>query len=251
MSIEYTQVYTYTASGSGPTGYQYFQLGETLQTAGSAFVVKYLSVSSTTGITNSPTFAVEMTSNTSSGGAGALSVLSSNASAVAANVPIILLNNFSQEAVAGTGNQIILTQNYIGLNVNMADVSGIFSVTISYSLIPASGTGSALISNFATYQGSGAADIPLFTAFVSGKTNILKSALVSNFDTVNTSTLQFALKTGGTISTYLSEVFTVAPGGFCCYSLPLYLPSGSSLALYALVSGSATLHGYVSYTAES
>lgn len=250
MGIENTQVFTYTASASGPTGYQYFQLGTTLQTAGSAFVVKYLSVSSTTGITNSPDFAVQVTSNSSSGGAGTKYVLSSDASPVASNIPIILLNNLSQELVGGVGNQVILTQNYIGINVNMI-AAGTFSVTISYSLIPAA---NALISNFADYQNSGVGEIPLFEAFVTGKTNILKSALVSNFQTSGISTVTFILKTGGTTSSYLSSAFTVNPGEFCCYSLPLYFPSGSSLALYAniqIVSGSADLNGYISYTAES
>lgn len=249
MGIEYTQVFTSTALGSaGASGYQYFQLGTTLQTAGSAFVVKYLSVSSTGGITNSaPAFAVQMTSNTSNVGAGNINIIS-NTGTGAANIPIILLNNLSQAAISNVANQTILLQNYIGVNVNML-AAGTFSVTISYSLIPQA---SPLIGNFGYLATAALANAPLLDAS-SSKTRILKSAMLSNFTTTETYNLQFVLQTGGVTSSYLSQSFSLAPGAFVGYSLPTYIPINSSLALYAHISGGGNpgLSCYTTYTQES
>src|SRR5580692_11685901 len=178
--IEYTQVFTYTYTGiGGSTGYQYFQLGNTLQTAGSVFVVKYVSVSSTSGIANtSPAYALQVVSATSNVGAGSINVLTNN-NAVAINTPIVILDNLSLVPVKNDpANQIILNQNYIGINVNMVG-AGTFTATISYSLIPVA---NALSGNFGilTYTASGT-NLQILDSGTS--TRILKSAIVSNFDT--------------------------------------------------------------------
>ena len=247
--IEYTQVYSYTASGAGSTGFQYFQLGNTLQTAGSVFVVKYLSVSSTSGIANSsPAYAVQVVSATSNVGAGSLNVISNKKSSVGDNVPLALLENISNVAIENEASQLILNQNYIGINVNMV-AAGTFTVAISYSLIPVANT---LSGNFGVITDTSSINLSILDSGTS--TRILKSAIVSNFDTTETYTTQFAIYSGGSPVAYLSDVFTLTPGDSVCYSFPLYLTTSSSLSLegiHTLTPGGVGLSSYCSYISET
>ena len=245
MSAEYTQSFSFAIGGAGISAIQYCQLGVgTPPPAGSVFVVKFLSASSSAGLNGGAgALTLSVTTADDNTGTNAHNVINSG-TAVAANVGVVLVtgvggaNGFVNTS---TLKDFICTQPYLGISANMIG-AGTLTICVSYILIPNT---NALFNNFrrqatATTNGSGA----ILGAPTGTELFILKTISVVN-TTAGSLTFQPILYNAGAPITYLSTVTTLAANTTACYYFPLYLQTTSPFQIGYVSNGVMPL--YTSY----
>ncbi len=250
-SIEYTQRFTHVASASGATGLQYCHMGVTPPPLGSIFVIKYLSISSSSGLNNTtPAWNVQVVTSDDAIGTDLNPILSTNTGGViAANTALILF----QSTWAHSNNtslpftQFIMDQAYLGVNANMT-AAGTLTVTVSYLVIPNT---NVLSNNFGNSTGVAApGNVPILSA--GSYTRPIQSIVVTNYtDATNTYTVTPVLLSSGSPVAYLGNAVTIAVGGSACWNMPVYLQVGLTSTLGLVVtSAGAGIAYYVSYLSE-
>jgi hypothetical protein len=240
-SIEQTQIFTITATGAGLTGVNYFQLGYGSPPAGSAFIVKDLFISGTTGIDVDYSFLI--TSASSNAGANSQIVYVDTTGATA-NEPIFV------------SDQFILTQAYLGVNVNAISASTI-TITISYLVIR---NPNVLSNNFIITTGTVPANTTT-TILIPPSANacIPKSLFVSNInDAINDYIVQCFIYNAANvkISTITLPV-TLTHNQTEVIPIPVFLSTlyptaGCKLSMFvASASGVANVNIYFSYVVNN
>lgn len=260
VSSIYTQTFQFTTSATGQTPIQYFALNEGSPPSGSKFVIKYLSVASTTGFDCSsiPTYAPAVVCFTSDDGSGSNKhpFVSYNPGTPTSGLQVYTAIDESPNAAVleasgqQIGSQLNSTQPYIGVSVNFPSGGGTFYVVITYILIPG---GNPLEPNFGYEEGSGT--IGLNSPINASNTNsrYVKSIIFLNqANTSTTYTIQMvALDQAGTsITGYIDQPFVIAPYEMACYFSPFFISAnGTSLPGFVATSGSGlgNFNYYMSY----
>lgn len=239
---EYTQTFSFTASGSGLTGLQYFQIlaGASPMPSGSVYVIKSLVVSSSSGITGgSGILSIACVTATSNTGTNEFPFVTyADQLTSGDNIPIFLIND--QNPGNAFSWQVNANQQYMGVEVNMT-APGTFYVVVSYIVIPST---SAVVSNFGLF--TSIAGVGTDTLLNSSNTNtrLLKSLNIINFgaNALNSYTVQLIASNGSTVEGYLSDPVTIGVGETAPFNFPFYIYPNSStqLGVEVISSGSGT-----------
>ena len=251
MAIEYTQTFISSTFGaSGPTGIQYLQLGLTPPPAGSIFVVKFLSITSTVNLYNTgvPWNLQVITADAIATNIVPIFSVDTGGSILANTAYTIFQDSWAHSSNTATPfTQFIMNQPYLGVNANMQS-AGSFTVTISYLVIPTTNDLSANFDKISGVSGSGNVVIIPSSAY----TRILKSIVAVNYtDAVNNYTVTPCLLNSGTIIYYIGLPATLAVAGSACWNPSIYLPASSVLSVGLVISTlGPQLNWYASFTSE-
>jgi len=248
VAIEVTKYFTQAIGTSGLSAIQYFQLGDVAPPTGYTFIVKYLSVSSTTGIASGAPSINVFSSATNVSPAGTI-VMNDALVTATANQPIVLINEaLSLNNQTTPYAQFIMENPYLGIQVNLPS-AGTITVTVSFLVIPDT---NLLSANFMSSSGG---------PFVAGNniimpsgssTQILKSIIAINVDSSNTYSVTPSLLVSGSPVAYLSRAVSLAPLETTSWVIPYYqVPSSGILLGLSISGGSGTgVSFYTSYTSE-
>jgi len=256
ISSIYTQTNQYTTGTGGLTGSQYFQLtlNGVAPPAGSAFVIKYLSIASSTGFESSLVSAFEpaVVCSTSDDNTGTNNqvFVSYNPGTSTTGLQIFTAIDETVSPFATNGaNQIISNQPYLGINVNFPTGGGTFYVTISYIVIPG---GNALVGNFVSFKQQG--DLGLNSLLVAGANYSVNIKSITFTNTINPTaplTVQpLALNAAGnTITGYLGDAYTIDPYQSSCFFSPFYMQANANVSIGYNLSGVGVtdVQTYLSY----
>lgn len=248
MGIEYTQVFTYTAVAAGLTGIQYFQLSPSSPPAGSVFVVKYLSISSTSGISGGSSGVLSAEFITTSSDISDQFTFYTAYDTVSANLPILVCSGYgSEQAPSTTQKEFILTQVQFGVNVNMT-AAGTFTVTISYSLIPSTNPVSAYFKSLNVENVPAGISRLITPSTVS--TYIIKNVtFMNNVSGMSCSVQPVLVNNSNVIQSYIGESVVLDPNESTGYFLPIYIQANSTTTIGII--SNQICNAYISYTVDN
>lgn len=231
--VEFTETLTLNLSAGLNTN-QYLQLGATIPggNAGS-FVIKSMTYYSSAGIVAGPPYSVQIATNTTNSGSG-IPIFSNS---TGDNIAYEILRPYTLT------NQIILTAPWLAFNVNMTN-TGIFTVVVSYSFIPAANTLSGNFLNFTGNVASGATGAAITGSSVAPVT-IIKSIYVVNNTLTGPTT--FTLKLNGNNLDETQAAF--AQGATYQYTQPIYINSSQTIQVVNNPGG-APVQVFYSYTED-
>ena len=241
-SVEYTEVFSYTAGAGGLTGLQYFPINGATAPADSKYVIKGLTLSSSSGIaTGAGVLSAEFITATNNTGSNPEVFLTyTTGAAIGAAIPVQLIND---QSTSGLYYQINATQFYLGVNVNML-AAGTFYVVINYILISGN---AAAHSNFLVTSAVATANttVAVFSAGAT-YTRLLKSLNLINFvNPTQSYTVQVVTLSGVTVTGYLTDPLVIDPYETVSFSYPFYLPPTSAIQLGLTIT--ATGPGSINY----
>lgn len=250
-SIEYTEVFSFTGIATGLQTVN-CTLGSTIPggapPSGSAFVIKYLNVSSSTGFQDTP--------YTATLSAGSRPIATVSDEAIAANEPLELINDavINNTANVSPYAQVIVTVPQLIVGVNMTGTGTVY-VIVTYLLISQA---NPLYQNFVATGNSNQAQGNITLLNATTKTILIKSLLISTLDTNNTNTYTFHtfLDNGSNTPQLGAYTGNMPMSGYETLSFrqPLYLYANDPYALklnFALTGSNPQWSWYLSYTVDN